>query len=147
MEEFTLRKAVIDDVDSLSVCISAAYSIYKDRIADLPDVSDGIASSIASKSVWVAQIHDQIVGALVLVVATDHLLLENIAVHPVSAGKGIGKALIRLAESECLNHRLHEIRLSTHRDISENIQLYKHLGWRVVDDIGNKVYMSKTIGF
>ena len=147
MEEFTIRKAVIDDVQALSNCISSAYSIYKDRIADLPDVSDGIASSIDTKSVWVAQMQDQIVGALVLVVATDHLLLENIAVHPHSAGKGIGKALIRLAESECLKHRLHEIRLSTHRDISENIQLYKHLGWRVVDDIGNKVHMSKAIGF
>ncbi len=66
-------------------------------------------------------------------------------VFAANAGNGIGKALIRLAESECLELGLHEIRLSTHRDIIENINLYKHLGWHIIDDIGNKIHMSKTI--
>lgn len=145
MADYIIREAIADDTQDLSSCISCAYSIYKDRIPDLPDVADDIASSIAKKSVWVAQMLDEIVGAIVLVKSPDHLLLENIAVHPGKAGNGIGKALIRLAESECLRHGLHEIRLSTHRDITENISLYNHLGWHIISDIGNKVYMSKTI--
>ena len=145
MSDFTIRAAVADDTQALSNCIDAAYSIYKDRIQDLPDVSDGIASSIETKSVFVVEMKDQIVGGIVMVLSPDHLLLENIAVHPNNAGNGIGKALIRSAESECIKHGLHEIRLSTHRDISENINLYKHLGWHVIDDIGNKIHMSKTI--
>jgi ribosomal protein S18 acetylase RimI-like enzyme len=147
MVEFNIRKAVAEDALALSACITSAYAIYKDRIQDLPEVADGIASSIDNNSVWVAQMQEQVVGAIVLVVSPDHLLLENIAVHPDSAGNGIGKALIRLAESECLELGLHEVRLSTHRDIIENINLYKHLGWHIIDDIGNKIYMSKTINF
>ena len=147
MANFIIREAVTEDTPALSQCISYAYEIYKDRIQNLPDVADGIATSIDNNSVWVAQMQEQIVGAIVLVVLPDHLLLENIAVHPDSAGNGIGKALIRLAESECLELGLHEIRLSTHRDIIENINLYKHLGWHIIDDIGNKIHMSKTINF
>lgn len=147
MSDFIIRVAVTDDAQALSNCINAAYSIYKDRIQDLPDVSDCIESSIDTKSVFVAQIDDKIVGGIVMLLTTDHLLLEVIAVHPDNAGNGIGKALIRSAESECRKHGLHEIRLSTHRDIAENIKLYKYLGWHVIDDIGNKIHMSKIICF
>jgi len=145
MPDFTVRAAVTEDSQALSRCITAAYSVYKDRNIDLPDVSIDIDLSIDTRTVWIAQIKDMIVGVIVLTTYPDHLLLENIAVHPDHGGKGIGKALIRLAESECAEQRLHEIRLSTHRDIAENINLYKHLGWHVIDDIGNKIHMSKTI--
>ncbi len=73
------------------------------------------------------------------------MILENVAVHPDSSGLGVGSALIKQAEAECLEFGLHQLRLTTHVDMPENIRLYEHLGWRETGRSGSKVQMSKDI--
>lgn len=145
MANHILRKALPGDSKHIADCIDAAYAIYKDRVPDLPNVSDDISTAIATKDVWVSECKGNIVGVMVLVELKNCMALENIAVHPDSAGKGIGKALIQRVESECMKLGLSEIRLSTHRDITENISLYQHLGWRTTHTEDNKVHMRKTV--
>lgn len=145
MPLFTIRRAEAQDVGPLSDCIDAAYSIYASRITDLPSVSEGTAQSIESSRVWVAETEDDIVGGIILVPHENFMLLENVAVRSDSSGMGIGAALIKQAETDCLEFGLHQLRLSTHRDMPENVRLYEHLGWRKSGRSGNKILMSKDI--
>lgn len=145
MQKLTIRRAEAQDADLLSDCIDAAYSVYSSRIADLPSVSDGIAQTIESSRVWIAEADAGIVGGIILTPHEEFMMLENVAVHPDSAGMGIGAALIRQAEVECLEFGLQELRLSTHVDMPENVHLYEHLGWLETGRSGNKVLMSKNI--
>jgi GNAT superfamily N-acetyltransferase len=145
MPRFTLRRAEDRDADDLASCIDAAYSIYSNRIEGLPAVSEGITNAIECHRVWVAEIEHRLIGTLVLVPHDNFLLLENIAVRPESTGLGVGRALITQAEKDCLDLGLHEIRLSTHEDMPENLAIYSRLGWEETGRSGNKVHMTKTI--
>lgn len=144
MPELSIRTAESADVPLLKQCIESAYSVYKDNIPDLPNVSDGLSSSMVGKSVWVAELKGMVVGVMILKPTSDFLILENVAVRPEASGSGVGKALISKAEAECVRLELSEIRLSTHTDMVGNINLYKHLGWRVLSVEGTKVRMTKS---
>ena len=144
MADLTVRRAEARDSEELAECIEDAYSVYSSRIDDLPAVSDGIADAIQRYRVWVAET-ERIVGVLILVPQEDSLVLENIAVRPECTGMGHGRALMLQAEKNCQELGLHEIRLSTHKDMPENVAIYSRLGWRETGRSGNKVHMSKTV--
>ena len=145
MTNFTIRRAQPSDAEALADCIDAAYSIYASRINDLPPVSEGISEAIEAHRVWVAEIEHNIVGGMILIPRDGFMILENVAVHPKHTGIGLGKALLERAEADCSELGLHEIRLSTHVDIPENVRLYEHLGWQETSRSANKVHMSKAL--
>jgi len=145
MSKWQIRPAKVRDSCALSECIDAAYSIYASRITDLPAVSNGISNDIENHRVWVAEVNQNIVGGIILIPHDEFLLLANIAVHPESSGLGLGRALIELAEAECLELGLHELRLSTHVEIPENVRFYTYLGWQETDRFGNKIQMRKIL--
>lgn len=145
MAALTIRRAELQEADELGECIDEAYSIYAGRIDDLPAVSEGIADAIERQRVWVAEHDSRIAGVMILVVGDSFLMLENIAVRPSSAGKGVGRALIEQAEQDCRSLGLSEIRLSTHENMPENVAIYTRLGWRETGRSGNKVLMTKTL--
>ena len=145
MENWTIRRAEHRDADALAACIDAAYAQYAARIADLPPVSADCAEEIAKYQVWIAEIEHEIVGGLVIVPQEGFMRLANVAVHPDHKGAGLGRALIALAETESLDQGYREMRLTTHADMPENVQLYAHLGWEPDHRRGNQVSMRKTI--
>lgn len=127
--------------------MEAAYTIYADRVADLPAISEGVEDAIRHHRVWVIEKDDQIVGGIVLVPHDDFLMLENVAVRPEAAGSGLGRTLIARAERDCMELGLNEIRLSTHSAMPENVAIYTRLGWSESGRSGNKVFMSKLVRF
>ena len=143
--DWTIRRAERCDADALSACMEAAYAQYAARIADLPPVSADCAEEIAKYQVWVAEIENRVVGGLVLIPEEGFMLLANVAVHPDHKGAGLGRALVARAETESLDQGYCELRLTTHVDMPENVQLYRHLGWELVRRHGNKVSMKKSI--
>lgn len=140
-----LRLAGVRDAESIVECIDDAYSIYASRIHDLPDVSTGIPTAIENSRVWIAEQDKEVVGCVILVPGPDVLHLQNIAVRPRNAGMGIGRLLIERSEADCRELGFHEIRLSTHVDIPENVVIYSRLGWQETGRSGNKIYMSKSV--
>ena len=134
----------MDDADALADCIDRAYSVYNDRVPDLPDVSAGILDDISNNLVWVAIMDKSVVGGMVLIPQRFHVTLANIAVDPSTAGTGLGRRFLEIAESEARKLGKEEIRLSTHVDMPENVNLYRHLGWVETGRSGNKVHMSKA---
>ncbi|MGH1481989.1 MAG: GNAT family N-acetyltransferase [Geminicoccales bacterium] len=123
--------------------MSAAYAGYRNRIPDLPAVSEGIADDIKSNLVWVAELDCSVVGGLILVLNDDVAMLANVAVDPDCSGMGIGRGLIEHAEAHCRRLKKAELRLSTHAAMPENVRFYEHLGWKTTERSGNKVHMTK----
>lgn len=145
MANWTIRKAEDRDAIGLSNCIEAAYAPYSARIDDLPPVSADCAAEIAKYQVWVAEFDGKIVGALVLSPEERAMRLANVAVHPDHQGTGLGGTLMALADSESQRQSFCELRLNTHAAMTDNIALYRHLGWEECGRSGNKVSMKKGL--
>jgi GNAT superfamily N-acetyltransferase len=145
MVDWTIRRAEIRDADRLSRCIDAAYAQYTDHIPDLPQFSADCAGEIANHLVWVAEADGEIVGGLVLVRRDGFVLLANVVVHPNNRGTGIGQRLLTLAERETVGRGYAEMRLNTHVQMPENIQLYARNGWAEIGRTGTKVTMKKNL--
>ncbi len=126
----TLRRAVAADAAAISVCVRVAYAKYVPRLGREPKpMTVEYGCSIAEHQVWVAEEPGRLVGALVLVRHTDHLLIENISVMPEAQGQGIGRQLLRLSDDEAMRQGLSEVRLYTNEHFTENIAFYAWYGY------------------
>jgi ribosomal protein S18 acetylase RimI-like enzyme len=79
-----------------------------------------------------------------------HLLIVNVAVSPPCQGHGCGRALLIHAEEFALSIGLREVRLCTNGSFTDNVTLYKRVGYRVDREevhpqLGAAVYMSKRL--
>ncbi|MBN9526034.1 MAG: GNAT family N-acetyltransferase [Alphaproteobacteria bacterium] len=126
----TLRQAGIEDVAGIEALVRAAYSIYLPRIGKPPGpMLDDYHALVADGRVTVVDHAGRPAGLIVLLPQPDHLLLDNVAVAPEAQGRGLGRRLIAFAEAEARRLGLHEIRLYTHITMTENITLYRRLGF------------------
>jgi len=147
-----IRPATAQDRAAVEAIVDAAYSIYVERIGKAPGpMLDDYARLIDEGSVSVFEMPDGVIAALiVLLPQADHLLLNNVAVHPDHQGRGLGRRLVAFAESEARRLGYAELRLYTHQRMTENIALYARLGFRETGrgtEAGyDRVFMTKPIG-
>jgi GNAT superfamily N-acetyltransferase len=90
-----------------------------------------------------------IVAVLVLVVADEGFLLENVAVLPSHQGTGLGRHLLEMAEREAWLAGFDSIYLYTHERMTENRAMYGRIGYeeyaRRVEMGLRRVYMRKQL--
>jgi ribosomal protein S18 acetylase RimI-like enzyme len=131
MGRAVIRPARSGDSTAVTAVVEAAYGAYVARIGKPPGpMLDNYGKLIDDGAISVFEETDgAVAGIVVLLPKADHLLLDNIAVAPARQGRGIGRALIAFAESEARRHGYREIRLYTHEKMTENIALYKRLGF------------------
>lgn len=127
-----------------------AYARYVPLIGQKPGpMLDDYAALIERECVYVVSDEQGPAGILVLVPEEETMLLDNVAVHPRVQGRGHGKALIAFAESAAREKRLSAIRLYTNEAMTENITLYRRLGFvethRAEEKGFRRVYMTKRL--
>lgn len=93
---------------------------------------------------------DGVLAALIETIReTDHLLVENVAVSPAFQGRGLGRRLMAHAEALARASGYAEVRLYTNQRFTENVELYRWLGYRVGREedvgVGVVVHMSKLL--
>jgi ribosomal protein S18 acetylase RimI-like enzyme len=145
-----IRIALADDAEVVRRVVDAAYDHYVARIGKPPGpMLDDYAKRIADRQTWVLEDAGRIVGILVLEQGPPGLLLDNIAVLPDCQGKGFGRALIGFAEAEARRRGFDEIHLYTHALMTENIALYRRIGFsetrRVSEKGYDRIYMTKRL--
>ena len=130
-EHLDVRRAAPGDAVAMAAVAEAAYSPYVERMGGLrPGPMDtDYAAAVVDAEAWVATDGGTVVGFLLLVAEHDALLLENVAVLPSHRGRGVGRSLLRLAESRALALGLRRIRLYTHVTMVENQALYERVGY------------------
>ena len=87
-------------------------------------------AAVQEHETWLACLDASPVGFVVLAGdASDVLLLENVAVLPSHHGRGVGRALLGLAEARATARGCTRIRLFTHVTMVENQALYERVGY------------------
>ncbi len=146
-----IRLAQCTNAAAVEAVVRAAYAIYIPRIGRPPGpMLDDYARLIADGLVHLLDdATGAVLGIIVLLPKADHLLLDNIAVQPSRQGQGIGRQLISFAESEARRRRVAELRLYTHEKMTENIALYRRLGFietgRGRQAGFDRVFMTKSL--
>lgn len=145
--QWHIRPAVAEDSLDLQRCMQSAYASYQDRMGGkrLPPMELDYAIEIRDFPTWVAEHDGNISGGLIMMFARDQASIANIAVDPAMQGQGLGGALMELAENIARGRGYSELKLATHVLLTENISLYRHLGWIEIDRDDVRVYMSKSI--
>ena len=145
-----IRSARIEDATGITECVGAAYRHYIDRIGKPPGpMLDDYREVVQLHRVLVLADGPNIVGVLVLIRQTRNLRLDNVAIHPAYQGRGLGRQLITLAEKEARLKGLTTVTLYTNERMSENLELYKRLGYieteRKAEQGYQRVYMRKEL--
>jgi len=145
------RRAAAADAARIEALSHAAYATFVERIGRRPEpLTVNYAEVVENTDCWVAENgKGEIVGALILKPASDHLLIWSVAVAPDQQGGGIGRRLMALAERQALRAGVPEIRLYTNEKMAENIALYERRGYAVarreVREDRVLIHMSKKL--
>ncbi len=136
--------------DAIRSLVRRAYAIYVPRMGKEPGpMLDDYGARVAEGSAYVFERDDTLCGALVLLDYPDHLLLDNVAIDPACQGQGLGRILIDFAEDEARRRGYGEIRLYTHRTMTENVTMYAALGYEETgrgEQAGyDRVFMRKRL--
>ncbi len=142
------RLAGPQDLPTVTGVNAAAYAKYSDRMDHAPGpVQHDYSPEIDAGQVWL--VGKPAAAVIVLVPGEDHLLIDDIAVHPNAQGRGIGRQLMDFAERQATAARLSLLKLYTHETMVENIAFYTRLGYRETgrhDDEGfHRVFMEKRL--
>jgi ribosomal protein S18 acetylase RimI-like enzyme len=149
-DEPRIRAAIAADVAVIGQIVEQAYRHYIPRIGKPPaPMLDDYAVRVSEGVVWVIEGGDAVAGVIVLLPRPDYLLLDNIAVALSRQRAGLGRQLLAFAEAEAVRRGYREIRLYTHRTMTENQRLYASIGY---EDIGHgiedgydRVFMRKRL--
>ena len=146
----TFRKADPNDAITIRALVRAAYAKWVPLIGREPlPMRVDYDRAIADHHIELLTLQGELLGVIEMMVRSDHLWIENIAVPPKAQGKGFGKRLLGRAQDLALAHSLAEIRLLTNGAFTDNIHLYENQGYRVTAQEpfmgGITVYMSKAL--
>jgi ribosomal protein S18 acetylase RimI-like enzyme len=144
----SLRRATAADLPAIKALIDVAYARYLTRMDKPPGpMLRDYAPSVEAGTTWVTR--SPITAVLTLYPCEDHLLIENIAVHPGAQGQGLGRVLMSFAEEEAARRWLTRTALVTHEVMTENQAIYARLGYTEVErrdeDGYRRVYMEKRL--
>jgi ribosomal protein S18 acetylase RimI-like enzyme len=130
--------------------VRAAYAKWVPVIGrePLPMTAD-YERAIREHQVDLLHADGQLVGLIEMILRSDHLFIENVAVLPERQGEGFGRLLLAEAERIALRRSLPKIRLLTNGAFKSNIALYRAIGYRIDREQafmgGTTVFMSKKI--
>jgi ribosomal protein S18 acetylase RimI-like enzyme len=150
VNEPRIRPATIADVPAIVDIVNQAYRHYIARMGKLPGpMLDDYAARVLEGTVWVLEEGAVIAAIIVLLPASNYLLLDNIAVSPTRQGFGLGRRLLAFAEAEAMRRGYREIRLYTHETMVENQRLYASIGYeetgRGTEAGYDRVFMRKQL--
>ena len=145
-----LRPATPADADEVAALVNDAYGHYVARIGRRPGpMTWDYAEMIRDWDATVAESGGAIVGLLIVGPTDEGFVVENVAVHPSQQGKGLGRALLELAETKARGAGFDSIYLFTHEKMTENQALYARIGYveyeRRVEGELARVFMRKPL--
>jgi N-acetylglutamate synthase-like GNAT family acetyltransferase len=131
MTELPLRRAGPADASAVRALTRLAYHKWVPLIGrePLPMTAD-YDRAIVEHRIDLYERGGIIIALIETVVATDHLLIENIAVHPEQQGGGLGTRLLQHAEMLARSLGLEALQLYTNAQFTSNLAFYAQRGFR-----------------
>lgn len=148
--KYSFRRARPSDAPAVTALVHEAYRHYVEHTAITPrPVTDDYQQVIRDYQVTVAEQDAAIAGVIVLRITGEGFLIDNVAVHPAHRGRGLGRALLDLAEGEARRAGFGSVYLYTHEKMTENQALYSRIGYAEYDrrprDGFSLIYMRKNL--
>lgn len=145
------RKAEPQDAPAVGAIVRAAYAKWVPIIGREPrPMTADYDVAIRDNLIDIACIGERIVGLIEMMIRTDHLWIENLAVDPDHQGLGLGRGLLSRGEARAIQAGLSETRLLTNSAFESNIGLYERAGYAIVGREpfmgGTTIYMNKKLG-
>jgi ribosomal protein S18 acetylase RimI-like enzyme len=145
-----LRRAVAADAAAVRALTRQAYAKWVKLIGREPKpMQADYARAVLEHRIDLAYVDDQLAGLIETIEQPDHLLVENVAVAPAFQGRGLGRQLMAHADRLAAQLGHAEIRLYTNARFTENVRLYRGLGYRIDREEhlphGIAVHMSKPV--
>ena len=146
-----VRAATVADVADIEHIVNTAYTPYIARIGRkaAPMTVDYRTLVGATDHAWVLIDDSEVVGVIVTVVESDHLLIENVAIAPLAQGRGHGRTLLAHAERQAYELGLPQTRLYTNAAMTENLAFYPRMGYievaRRFQDGFDRVFFVKNV--
>jgi ribosomal protein S18 acetylase RimI-like enzyme len=147
-----IRPATVADVADIEDVVKTAYTPYVSRIGrkPAPMTVDYASLVAATDQAWVLIDGAELVGLIVVIVQSDHLLIENVAISPAAQGRGYGRLLLGFAEQLAQERCLPQTRLYTNAAMTENLAFYPRMGYvevaRRSQDGFDRVFFVKDVG-
>jgi len=145
-----IRSATAADAAGVHALIVSAHDKYIIRLGrkSTPMITD-FAQAIRDNIVHVLEVDGLMVGVLHMITKEAHLEVENVAVRSGWQGRGLGVRLLRRAEVMAERMCYDEVRLHTNEVMTENLRLYKSIGYQEVERRDYKgtdvVYLRKRL--
>ncbi len=145
-----LRPAVPGDAAAVGACARAAYQLYVPRMdrEPAPMLAD-FPAQIEQGVVTVLESDGALQGFLVMMPRQEDFFVENVAVHPLAQGQGLGRVLMAAAESAARTAGHSQLRLYTNEVMTENLVFYRRLGFveegLKIEDGYRRIYLVKQL--
>ena len=150
-EKLSLRRAGAADAEAVRGLSRLAYAKWVPLIGREPKpMTADYENAVVAHDI---ELHEEN-GALIALIETvpmeDHLLIENVAVHPDFQGKGLGHSLLAHAEAHASRLGYGEVRLYTNAAFAANIAFYQARGYstfsrEAIASGGHLVRMRKAL--
>jgi len=146
--------AQAEDARGVSGCLQAAFGQHQDEYtpkayADTVLDAKGVSRCMREMRLFVAVSERKVVGTVGCVAKGEEGHLRGMAVMPEWQGKGVGSALLAVAEAELKKHGCRRITLDTTEPLRRAIQLYENHGYsasgRVQDFFGMPLYEYRKL--
>jgi ribosomal protein S18 acetylase RimI-like enzyme len=144
------RRATPAEAGAVRALTRQAYAKWVPLIGREPKpMQADYEKAVREHRIDLAYVDETMAGLIEIIAGPDHLLIENVAVAPSWQGRGIGRALMAHAERLAGAMGYAELRLYTNQRFTENIALYRKLGYRIDREetlaVGVAVHMSKPL--
>ena len=146
-----IRRAVEADAAAVGALTRRAYAKWVAVIGREPlPMGFDHGAAIRDDVVEVMELDGRIVGVAHLVVEAEALVLENLAIEPDLAGRGLGRRLLAAAEGVARDLGRRRLRLYTNARFTANLGFYARAGYGVDREEpfrgGVVVHMSRAVG-
>lgn len=128
--ELSLRRAVPDDAKGVQELIAAAFVRHAPALGRTPrPMLADYGLAVRAHQVWIVRESASLVAALELVPGKGYLAVQTLAVRPDRQRRGLGRALMRLAEEEARRQGRNLLKLQTPESMTESVALCETLGF------------------
>ena len=129
-----IRKAVAGDAPSIEGVLHESFIEYKlsyteEAFAATTPIREQIQARMEEGPLWVALIHNTIVGTVSAVPKGEELYIRGMGILPRARGLRIGELLLRQIESFAFERGLKRLFLSTTPFLNRAIRLYESCGF------------------
>jgi len=150
-EAVNVRLAHAGDAEAIRALAHEAYAKWVEIIGREPlPMQVDYAEALRKHRFDLLYVGDRLAALIETVREGDHLLIENVAVHPDYQGRGYGRRLLDLVEMHAAAAKLDCLRLYTNKLFAANLRLYEARGYHVEREEDFKggvvVHMMKPLG-